>query len=187
MISGKASSGGWTGPLRELSHTWFIFDWRSHLALPLCQARLPTHVSAFANVTCYFDTIHFNVFCDGIALLRRPSQLFGKCCASGADSTRLRCCDLFIIFSFCKVYLKQHITHCWVCACICLHCQLSTLGGKNEEGGIENVSCSIYSRIKPDECFLVVTNGIDWNASFKHVYQSSSFIIWNRKKPFWCV
>lgn len=43
---------------------------------------------------------------------------------------------------------------------------LSTLsaldsGERNERGGIENVSCSVYSRIDKDDCFLffqVVTN-----------------------------
>lgn len=162
---------GRTGPLRELSHTWFIFDWRSHLALPLCQARLPTHVSAFGDFTCYFDTIRFNVFCDGIAFLRRPSQLFRTRklffffprVVLGSDVHQEQTALPEMLWFIHYFQFLQSLSEAAYHTLLSLWLYLSSLsavdaGEKNKEGGIENVSCSVCSRIKPDESSLVFSS-----------------------------
>lgn len=104
------------------------------LCFSLCQAQLPT---LFCLWRFYFDSIHFNIFCAGIAFLRHgePSPIlsvFGIHFPSVFQGSRvypkqtaqLRCRDLFTIFSFClssfiKAYLKRCVRHHCVCAWIC--------------------------------------------------------------------
>ncbi len=118
--------------------TCLVYIW---LKIPSYFASLPGTTSHTCFCLWWFHMLFLTpsiLMCSAMGFFFFPRVVLGSACASGAD------CDAgdVVIYSLFSASAKliwssiSHIAEC-VCACICLHCQLSTLGRKTRRVGFK--------------------------------------------------